>query len=91
MNNKKQIKTGLWNKISNNGTAYADGRITIDNKDYKVLLFLNKNKLKEKSPDFQLILEEKEIKEENKRKATDEEEYAQFGEITEISDDDVCF
>ena len=60
MEEKKKIKTDLRNKISKNGTAYAYDKIKIGEKEYKITLFLNKQKLKDTSPDFQLILEEKE-------------------------------
>lgn len=82
MEEKKQIKTGLWNKISKNGTAYADGKIKIGEKEYKITLFLNKQKLKDTSPDFQLILEEKEKSKNEAFKKID---------ISEISDDDIAF
>lgn len=87
MEEKKQLKTGLWNKISSNGTAYANGKIKIENKEYKVILFLNKNKTNEKQPDFNLILEE--IKKENK--SSEEQAYANSGNNIEITDDMLAF
>lgn len=85
MNKDNQLKTGLWTKKSEKGTTYANGKIKIENKEYKVVLFKVKEKKNEKSPDFNIILEE--IKE----KKDNTEVYAEFGELTEISDDMLAF
>lgn len=80
---KKQYKTGLWNKISNSGVEYADGKIKIDNKSYKIVLFLNKDKAKENAPDFNIILEEKEEERKN--------EVFEKIDISDIKDEDIAF
>lgn len=66
---ENEIKTGLWNKQSQSGNNYAQGKLSVNGKTYKVLLFTNYNKLKENSPDYNLILQEmeeqaKQVKEE---------------------------
>lgn len=88
MKNENQIRTGLWTKTSEKGVQYGNGKIKIDNKEYKVVLFKIGEKKTEKSPDFNLILEE--LKD-DKKKETDEQVYADFGEITEIKDSDIAF
>lgn len=85
MNKDNQLKTGLWTKTSKNGTSYASGKIKLENKEYRVVLFKIKEKKNEKSPDFNIILEE--IKE----KKDNTEIYAEFGEITEIDETDLAF
>lgn len=87
MNNENQIRTGLWTKTSEKGVQYGNGKITIDDKQYKVVLFKISEKKTEKSPDFNLILEE--IKESKDKK--NEEVFAEFEEITEIKDEDLAF
>lgn len=88
MKNENQIRTGLWTKTSEKGVQYGNGKITIDGKEYKVVLFKVSEKKNEKSPDFNLILEE--IKN-DKKKETDEQVYAEFGDLTEIKDEDLAF
>ena len=86
MKNENQIRTGIWEKTSSKGTTYGSGKIKIEDKEYRVVLFKILEKKNEKSPDFNLILEE--VKEKN---SLSEEEFAKFGEITEITDDMIAF
>ena len=83
------MKTGLWIKTSEKGTQYASGKIKIEDKEYKVVLFKVGEKKTEKSPDFNIILEE--VKQKKEHKNTNEEIFAEFGEITEIKDEDLAF
>ena len=53
----KNFKCPLWFKQSKNGLKYAKGKVVIDNKTYYAVLFNNKDKKSEKSPDFTLILQ----------------------------------
>ena len=80
---ENKINTGLWTKTSKTGTQYASGKIKLNDKEYKVVLFKIGEKKTEKSPDFNLIFEE--IKKDNTQV------YAEFGNITEISDEDLAF
>ena len=36
---ENKINTGLWTKKSNKGTTYASGKIKIEDKEYKIVLF----------------------------------------------------
>ena len=47
---------GLWNKTSKNNLSYCNGKVKINGMTYKVLLFKNKSKKSEKSPDFSILL-----------------------------------
>ena len=87
MSNEKEIRTGIWEKTSEKGTRYGYGKITIEGKEYKVVLFKVGEKKSEKSPDFNLILEE--IKENKDKK--NEEVFADFGDNLEVTDEDLCF
>lgn len=82
---ENQIKTGLWTKTSNKGNTYASGKIKIEDKEYKILLFKIAEKKNEKSPDFNIMLEE--IKE-NKDNT---QVFAEFGDLTEIDDNMLAF
>ena len=82
---ENKINTGLWTKTSKTGTQYASGKIKLNDKEYKVVLFKIKEKKNEKSPDFNLIFEEAKEKKDNTQ------EYAEFGELTEIKDEDLTF
>ena len=81
-------KTGLWKKTSQKGIEYFAGKITIEDKEYKISLFKN-NKQKETQPDYNVILR---TEEKEKKKSTDEQVYADFGNgNVEISDEDLAF
>lgn len=54
---KNVLKCPLWFKQSKNGLKYAKGKVVIDNKTYYIVLFNNKDKKSDKSPDFTLILQ----------------------------------
>ena len=56
--NNNSFKLGLWNKESKSGKTYAKGKVKIENKEYSVTLFTNENKTNEKSPDYNIIIEE---------------------------------
>lgn len=48
-------RTGLWYQTSKTGLKYAKGKIEIDGKKYRVVLFKN-NKQNEKQPDYNIII-----------------------------------
>lgn len=77
-------KTGLWKTESKKGTNYYSGKIKINGKEYYISIFKNEKK-KDNSPDLMLYMNEKE------KKATDEQIYAEFGNLTEIDDSEIAF
>ena len=79
------MKTGLWEKVSKKGVSYATGKIKIEDKEYKILLFKNAEKRNTNSPDFNITFEE--TKEEKQKKATDEQVYADFSKEVEYIDE----
>ena len=83
----EKISIGLWSKTSEKGTQYANGKTKIGNKEYKVVLFKVKEKKTEKSPDFNIILEEIQSKEQKQGKATDEQIYVDFSKEVEYIDE----
>lgn len=48
-------RTGLWYQTSKKGLKYAKGKIEIDGKKYRIVLFKN-NKQKDKQPDYNIII-----------------------------------
>lgn len=97
----KEYKTGLWQKKSEKGTTYYTGKIKIEEQEYKVVLFKN-NKTNEKQPDLNILIKDninnQEIqKQSNKEQKNSElshdntQVYADFGNLTEISDDMLAF
>ena len=85
MKNENQIRTGIWEKTSSKGTTYGKKKKKIEDKEYRVVLFKILEKKNEKSPDFNLILEEV------KENIDNTQVYADFGDLTEIKDEDICF
>lgn len=95
-----KYKTGLWKKVSEQGNHYCSGKIQIGATSYKVVLFKNEKK-NDKSPDFNLILEDREnvqmveksleVTPENKSSIPSDDEFAAFGEQIEIDPDDFPF
>ena len=95
-----KYKTGLWKKVSEQGTHYCSGKVQIGATNYKVVLFKNEKK-NDKSPDFNLILEDSanvleenkntEIVPENKSSIPDDDVFRDFGEQIEIDPDEIPF
>ena len=96
-----KYKTGLWKKVSEQGTHYCSGKVKIGTTDFKVVLFKNEKK-NEKSPDFNLILEDSanvleenkstEIVPENKSSnGLDDSLFEEFGNSIEIDPDEIPF
>lgn len=98
---KKEIRTGLWQKKSEKGTIYYTGKLKIENKEYQLTLFKN-NKTNEKQPDLNILVrdsinnQEKE-KQSNKGQKNSElkqdntQVYAEFGDLTEIDENMLAF
>lgn len=83
---------GLWEKTSKKGLVYFTGNAKIDGKDYKLVLFKNDNKKNEKAPDYNLMVEEVEKKEESKENYLSDQVFEDFGNQTDgISDEDIAF
>lgn len=57
MNNNDKIIFGLWNKTSKNDLHYCQGKCNVNGITYRVVLFKNTSKRKEKSPDYSVILQ----------------------------------
>lgn len=54
---EEEIRIGVWSKTSKNGNTYFGGKTTINNQEYFVTVFDNReNKTNEKAPDFNVIL-----------------------------------
>lgn len=75
-----EYKTGLWKKQSEKGTTYFNGKIKIENKEYRITLFKN-NKQNEKQPDFNIIIRE------NEKKKASSSDYEEFGKMLNIDDE----
>lgn len=97
----KEYKTGLWQKKSEKGTTYYTGKIKIEEQEYRLTLFKN-NKTNEKQPDLNILIKnninnQETQKQNNKGQKNSEikkdntQVYADFGELTEISDDMLAF
>lgn len=78
MNN--EYKSALWEKKSEKGTTYFNGKIKIENKEYRITLFKN-NKQNEKQPDFNIIIRE------NEKKKASSSDYEEFGKMLNIDDE----
>ena len=101
----KEIKVALWEKKSQKGNIYYNGKFKLENKEYKITLFKNEQKLNEKAPDFNLIIRDsintqEEQKNDNKGqinmklgqdKVDLDQVYADFGNQLEYSEDDFPF
>ena len=93
-----EIKIGLWEKKSQKGNIYYNGKFKLEGKEYKISLFKNENKLNEKSPDFQLFVRDS-INTQEKPKEVEippknepqEDIYADFGNKIEFTEDDFPF
>ena len=96
--NRESISTGLWNREAKSGKTYASGKATIGNKEYRITLFINNDKKNEKSPDYNIIIEEY-TNISNESKPSDNEQinkhsedpYKDFGEQIQIDDSDLPF
>ena len=84
----EDLKAGLWEKKSQKGTTYYGGKVKIDKKEYKILLFKVGEKKNDKQPDYNIILkEEKEEKKEN----NSDKVFEEFGKGIDISDEEIAF
>ena len=83
--NKEEYKTGLWQQTSQKGLKYYYGKIKIGEAEYQLTLFKN-NKTNDKQPDLNIIIRNK-LKEDK----SSEQIFAEFGEITEVTDEDLAF
>lgn len=94
----REIRVGMWKKVSQKGTTYCTGKFKIADKEYYLTLFNNDKKGNEKAPDFNLIIRDNintqgetktvEIPPKNK---SEEDIYADFGNQLEYSEDDFPF
>lgn len=92
--NREAIRIGLWNRESKNVKIYASGKGTLNGKDYRITLFTNIEKKSEKSPDYNIIIEEytnTQVSEETSSKGLkhSEEPYKEFSQI--ITEEDLPF
>lgn len=90
--NREAISTGLWNREAKSGKTYASGKATIGDKEYRITLFTNNDKKNEKSPDYNIIIEEytntsSEPKTSHREPKNDIDIYKDFGEQVQLEDD----
>ena len=78
-----ELKTGLWEKISQKGTKYYGGKIVVNKIEYYVNLFINE-KQNEKQPDYNLML--KPTTEESLKSELKKDPYQEFGDAIEIDE-----
>lgn len=85
----KEIRVGMWKKVSQKGTTYCTGKFKIGAKDYYLTLFNNDKKGNEKAPDFNLIIrdsintqEQAKVVEIPPKIEPSKDIYAEFGELT---------
>lgn len=64
--NREEYRGSLWKKTSSKGNTYYTGKLKIGDKEYQVTLF-NNNKTSDKSPDFNLIVRDSVISQENQK------------------------
>lgn len=85
---------GLWKTKSEKGTEYYKGKTEIEGKEYRIALFINKNKKTDKSPDMTIKLTE--LKQDNKQENMQvpqnvKTEYETTDKSVEITDEDLPF
>ena len=61
----------LWQKKAKNGTNYLSGMVTLGNKAYPIVCFLNQYKKEAKHPDYRIFPQES--REKSVEKAVDNE------------------
>ena len=84
-----EYKTGLWEKQSEKGITYFNGKIKIGEQEYRITLFKN-NKQKETQPDLNIIIRENAQKNENivqKAEKTNIDEFENFGNMVNIDEE----
>lgn len=99
--NREEYRGSLWKKKSEKGTIYYQGKIKIGSTEYKLTLFKN-NKTNEKQPDLNILVRNNTNSQGNEKQSNKGQKnselgqdntqvYAEFGDLTEISDDMLAF
>ena len=93
-----EIKIGLWEKKSQKGNIYYNGKFKLEGKEYKITLFKNEQKLNEKAPDFNLIIrdsintqESEKVVEIPPKIEPSKDVFAEFGDMVANDDDVIPF
>lgn len=84
MQNENKYSGGVWQQTAKSGLKYYLGKITIDNRTFRIALFEKKMNAKDKSPDFSVIMEDVEIND-----AQMQSKQTQTSEYNDIKKDEV--
>jgi len=63
MNNKREKVGGVWVRKTKNNEQYLSMNLKLDDKEYNLVAFKNRNRKKEKQPNFLIYLSLKQQKE----------------------------
>ena len=99
--NREEYRAGLWQKKSEKGTIYYQGKIKIGASEYQLTLFKN-NKTNEKQPDLNILVRTSAISRENEKQSNKDQKnseleydntqvYADFGDLTEFDESELAF
>lgn len=99
--NREEYRAGLWQKKSEKGTIYYQGKIKLGASEYQLTLFKN-NKTNEKQPDLNILVRTNAISRENEKQVNKVQKnselekdntqvFAEFGDLTEIDESDLAF
>lgn len=93
-------KGSLWlaDKQTRDGDNYYNGNITIDGKEHKITMFINKSD-NEKAPKFRLKVNTAQNKTPNDfnktsytpSELTEDEMFKEFGDTVELNEDEIAF
>lgn len=84
----EDIKTGLWEKKSQKGAIYFTGKVEINKKEYRILLFKVEEKKNDKQPDYSVIIKEEK---QEKKETNSDKVFEEFGKGIDISDEEIAF
>lgn len=99
--NREEYRAGLWQKKSEKGTIYYQGKIKLGASEYQLTLFKN-NKTNEKQPDLNILVRTNAISRENEKQANKGQKnseleqdntqiYADFGDALEFDESELAF
>lgn len=99
--NREEYRGSLWKKESSKGTTYYSGKLKIGATEYQLTLFKN-NKTNEKQPDLNILVRNNTNSQGNEKQSNKGQKnselgqdntqvYADFGNLTEIDENDLAF
>lgn len=99
--NKEEYRCGLWQKKSEKGTIYYQGKLKLGATEYQLTLFKN-NKTNEKQPDLNILVRNNTNSQGNEKQSNKGQKnselgqdntqvYADFGNLTEIDENMLAF